>query len=422
MRAPPSSCGGAVPLPGRPAKRLGEDEMGRGIARTLAALAVALASLTATVAASASTAPRATAPHGAAPVTSLNDELDQIWCASQKSCIAVGGIVRTATTVPLAETWNGSKWKKATLPAPTGWLDSLSCVSAKHCVAVGYLSFAQGLALTWTGSGWTAATPPGHGAGGSDLLGVSCRSATSCVAVGSYLGAQASVAYSDILTGKTWVGKPVPIPKGILLSQLRDVSCPSATFCVAVGYATTAKGVTSMLIDVWNGKTWSAMKPAAPPGAFRGEVLSGVSCVSAKSCVAVGSAGNPSGVIAISERWNGKTWSYVKVSWPKGVKNIQLIGVRCLSAGHCVAVGRTGLNPVSNFLTGRAAATTWNGKTWQAQSVPAPAKGKYSVFAGLSCQKSFCAAVGKTGPSGTDNGPALSGFSAGSKWKLVAAG
>jgi hypothetical protein len=400
--------------------------MGRGIATTLAALAVALASLSASVAASASTVSASTVPRSTAPAvgaaTSLTDELDQIWCASHKSCIAVGGIIGSSSTAPLAETWNGSGWKKAKLPSPAGWLDGLSCVSAKHCVAVGRVSFDQGLALTWTGSGWTAATPPGNAGGGSDLLGVSCRSATSCVAVGSYLGKQASVAYSDILVGKTWVGKTVPVPKGTFLSQLKDVSCPSASFCVAVGYATTIKGVTSMLVDAWNGKSWSAMKPAKPSGVFRGEILYGVSCVSAKSCVAVGSVGNPAELLAVTETWNGKTWRYAKVSWPKGVKNTQLDAISCLSAGHCVAVGSTGVNPVSNFPTGRAAAVTWNGKAWKAQSVPAPAKGKFSALDGLYCQKSFCAAAGMTGPSGSGRGTALAGFSAGSSWKLVAAG
>jgi hypothetical protein len=220
------------------------------------------------------------------------------------------------------------------------------------------------------GAGWKGALPPGPNGAGSYLIGVSCRSATSCVAVGSEQGARASVAYSDVLSGTTWVGRTVPIPKGTLLSQLESVSCPSATFCVAVGYAVSNAGAISVLMDRWNGNAWSAMKPAALPAGFHGHVLAGVSCASPTSCVAVGSAG---------------------------------------------------LNPVSNYPTGRAAAAVWNGRTWQARSVPAPAKGKFSLFYGVYCQKSFCAAVGQTGPSGTPRGTSLTGFSTGSSWKLVAA-
>ena len=126
-------------------------------------------------------------------------------------------------------------------------------------------------------------------------------------------------------------------------------------------------------------------------------------------------------LMAISEIWNGKTWSYAKVSWPKGVKNTQLLGVACLTASHCVAVGSTGDNPNAEGLTSRAAATVWNGKSWSAMSVPAPGKGKFSTFLGVDCHKAFCAAAGQTGPSGSTIGIGLSGFTTGGSWKLVAA-
>ena len=394
--------------------------MGRGIARTLAALALALAGLTASVAASASTAPGTSAPTVSA-ATPAADELDGIWCASQKSCLAVGQNLKATFTTPLAETWNGSTWKKAALTVPTGSLYRLSCLSAKHCVAVGQDLNDHALAYTWTGSVWKAATPPGPVGPGTYLIGVSCRSATSCVAVGSEQGSKASVAYSDILSGTTWVGKAVPVPKGAFISQLEDVSCAAATFCVATGYSAPGEGPVSAFIDRWNGKVWSAMKPAKLPAGFRVQLLNGVSCVSPRSCVAVGNVGKPGELLAVSETWNGKTWSYTKVSWPKGVKNAELNEVRCLSASHCVAVGLTGQNPASTYLTGRAAAVVWNGKAWKAQSVPAPARGKFSVFYGLYCTKAFCAAAGQTGPSGSPNGTGLAGFTTGSSWKVLAA-
>ena len=396
--------------------------MGRGIARTLAALALAVAGLAVSgAAASASTAAASNAPAVSA-AASPDAELSQIWCASEKSCIAVGASVSDDHGVPVAETWNGSTWKKAALSVPVGWLYGLSCLSGKHCVAVGQSLEEHALAYTWTGTAWKTAVPPDPAVGpGNVLLGVSCRSATSCVAVGSEQGTRSSVAYSDVLSGTTWVGKAVPLPKGTLLSQLASVSCPSATFCVAVGYAVSNAGAISVLVDRWNGKIWSAMKPPALPAGFHGHVLAGVSCVSPKSCVAVGQEGKPSEEIAVSELWNGKAWSYVKVAWPKGVKNATFDNVYCLSAAHCVAVGATGLNPVANYPTGRAAAAVWNGKAWKAQSVPAPAKGKFSVFYGLYCQKAFCAAAGQTGPSDTPSGTSLTGFTTGSTWKLVAA-
>jgi hypothetical protein len=186
------------------------------------------------------------------------------------------------------------------------------------------------------------------------------------------------------------------------------------------GLEASSSGAGFALTDMWNGKAWSLVKPAKLPAGVSEASLNAVSCVSAKHCVAVGFAGN-GGLVAISEIWNGKTWSYAKVSWPKGVKSTLLLGVSCLSASHCVAVGSTGDNPNAVGISSRAAATVWNGKAWSAMSVPAPAKGKFSVFLGVDCHKAFCAAAGQAGPKGSTNGTGLTGFTTGSSWKLVAA-
>lgn len=414
--------------------------MGRTIARTLAALAVVLAGLTASVAAAgtASAAPTRTANTGQARSAAqpAADELDGIWCASLKGCIAVGS--DHSGPSPLSETWNGSAWQKVgvTLPAKLshGRLFDLSCLSGMHCVAVG-MAFANvlsahALAETWTGSGWKPASPPAPAGQFTLLTGISCRSATRCVAVGSDTvklplggpgaGSPGAAALSDILVGTSWVRKPVPVPKGTLISSLNKVSCPVAGFCMAVGGTKAISGAGTALIDRWNGKAWTLLKPAKLPAGVIDPSLNAVSCVSATHCVAVGFAGG-SGLNAISEVWNGKTWSYAKVSWPKGVKNTQLLGVACLSASHCVAVGSTGDNPNAEGLTSRAAATVWNGKSWSAMSVPAPPKGKFSLFNGVNCHKAFCAAAGQTGPRGSTNGTGLAGFTTGGSWKLVTA-
>ncbi|TVZ02950.1 hypothetical protein EAS64_21000 [Trebonia kvetii] len=419
--------------------------MGRTIARTLAALAVAVAGLTASVAASgaasaapagsAHTAPAHTVPaHIAAQPTA--NELEGIWCASIKGCIAVGSDRNGPS--PLSETWNGSAWKKVGVKLPAklshGRLFDLSCLSGRDCVAVG-MAFASpvsahALAETWTGSGWKPALPPAPAGQATVLTGISCRSARSCVAVGSDTvklplsgpgaGSPGAAALSDLLVGTTWVRKPVPVPKGTLISQLNKVSCPAAGFCMAVGGIEAVSGAGTALVDVWNGKAWSLLKPAKLPAGVTDASLNAVSCASATHCVAVGFAGG-GGLSAISEVWNGKTWSYAKVSWPKGVKNTLLLDVACLSASHCIAVGSTGNNPNAEGLSGRTAATLWNGKAWSAMSVPAPAKGRFSLFNGVDCHKAFCAAAGQTGPRGTTNGIGLAGFTTGGSWKLVAA-
>ena len=418
--------------------------MGRGMARTLAALAVAVAGLTVSAAASGAASEATAGPtrSGSAHSSSANraaqpvaNELEGIWCASLKGCIAVGSDQNRPS--PLSETWHGAAWQKVGVKLPgkltQGQLFDLSCLSGKHCVAVGFAGPEQterALAETWTGSGWKPATPPAAPGQATALTGIACRSATRCVAVGSQTvklpangpgaGGLGNAALSDVLTGATWTRKAVPVPKATLISFLNKVSCPTTGFCMAVGGTEMNSGAQTALIDLWNGKAWSLLKPAKLPAGVSDASLNAVSCASATHCVAVGFAGG-GGLNAISEVWNGKTWSYAKVSWPKGVKNTLLLGVSCLSATHCAAVGETGDNPNAQGLSGRAAATVWNGKAWSAMSVPAPAKGKFTVFNGVNCHKAFCAAAGQIGPSGSTNGTGLSGFTTGGTWKLVAA-
>jgi hypothetical protein len=70
------------------------------------------------------------------------------------------------------------------------------------------------------------------------------------------------------------------LPKEIL----DDISCSSAKSCVAVGtYQRNGK----TLALRWNGSRW--MRTATPnPNANYGEALTAVSCVSAKDCWAFG--------------------------------------------------------------------------------------------------------------------------------------
>jgi hypothetical protein len=97
--------------------------------------------------------------------------------------------------------------------------EHVSCTSAKSCLATGD-SFAPGgiYAESWNGAKWTRfkVAVPANAAStyladisctGSVLVGVACRSATACTAVGSRgpLGAQASSALSGFWSpGRPW--------------------------------------------------------------------------------------------------------------------------------------------------------------------------------------------------------------------------
>jgi hypothetical protein len=254
------------------------------------------------------------------------------------------------------------------------------------------------------------------------LSGVSCKSATSCVAVGAYTqntSSGSTAPLAETWNGRKWTEARLPAPKGNLFTALDAVSCVSPVSCVATGVSTTDL-VGSALIESWNGKSWSRMKAAALPGSPYAE-LTDVSCASANRCAAVGYV-SVKGLGSLAEMWNGKSWTLATVPWPKGTSNPALFGVSCSAANACVAVGiiDSNLNVMSN--TGKAAAVTWNGKAWAVTSVPAPGKGKASLLRGVTCLSATnCAAVGQLGPSGSTNGTGLSGFWNGKGWRLVTA-
>src|SRR5690242_18204475 len=99
-----------------------------------------------------------------------------------------------AVTVGLAAAAGGAtSWSIVASPNPTGssgsYLNGVSCKSGAGCFAVGYSTTASNPGTTlierWNGTSWSIlASPNPAGATGSYLNGVSCTSATSCLAVG----------------------------------------------------------------------------------------------------------------------------------------------------------------------------------------------------------------------------------------------
>ena len=114
--------------------------------------------------------------------------LSGVSCVGTAFCMAVGYISGTSSDLTLVQKWNGTSWATVSSPDPgTGsFLNAVSCTSTSFCMAVG--SYGTGTASPtlvekWNGSKWTKLASPNPGApGGNGLNGVSCASATSCVA------------------------------------------------------------------------------------------------------------------------------------------------------------------------------------------------------------------------------------------------
>jgi hypothetical protein len=244
------------------------------------------------------------------------------------------------------------------------------------------------------------ATPTDTRLSSGTLNGVSCVSAKSCVAVG-YRGDKTLI---ESWNGTAW--SVVSSPDLGISSSLFGVSCPSADACMAGGVYVDASGHHA-LFESWNGADWSVV-PGRSPGPD-GITLLGLSCVSARFCVAVGGYGNST----LIESWNGSAWAVVP-SPDRGTERNSLDGVSCVTARFCVAVGND---------SGKTLVESWDGSAWSIVASPTP--GSYGGFAAVSCSSTrSCVAVGNfsTGTgSGSSTPPGtLTESWDGSAWSVVA--
>jgi hypothetical protein len=304
---------------------------------------------------------------------------------------AVGGAVQT-----LVESWDGSSWTVVPSPSlePNTTLDAVACTSANACVAVGLVvnraDNLQTLVESWDGQAWSIVPSPNQGAGDNRLYGVTCTSASACVAVGSY----GSVTGPDQTLVESWDGRSwsiIPSPnQGTVNNRLLSVDCSAPNACVAVG-DTSNLLLDQTLIESWDGTSWS-MVPS-PTGATDG-FLASVTCSSTGACTAAGADTGSSGappyhpLVVTSD---GGSWTTVQSPNPT---DGLLFGISCSSPSACVAIGATApFGPPASTL-----AESWDGTSWSV--VPSPSPGiNENRLSGIACTSAgrsggACVAVG----------------------------
>ncbi|HYA44127.1 MAG TPA: hypothetical protein VED59_00860, partial [Acidimicrobiales bacterium] len=335
---------------------------------------------------------------------SRGSSLYAVACPAQSECIAVGTYAlagKNSHNKALVEAWDGRAWSVVGTPALDGTgnsvLDGISCTSASACVAVGDHAVPSGasdgamvvktLVERWNGRTWTVVPSPD--AGGTDqsiLTGVSCPSMATCFAVGSSGAGPSSQMLIESWDGGTWSIDPSPDPAGSQADQLNGVSCSSAQWCVAVGFDDFPG---QALIESWNGQGWSTEVSSGPSGT-RIDQLYGVSCTSSTACVAVGSIGNGNAGDALVESWDGRSWSITPSADPATTQNIQLNGVACTSATDCTAVGSYNVGTGAQTLIESSDGGAWS-------IVPSPSLGamEFDTLFSLACSSpGRCTSVG----------------------------
>ncbi len=259
-----------------------------------------------------------------------------------------------------------------------------------------------------------AAAPPVS----EELLSVSCPAAKYCLAVGvnhdGFGGAGGPLA--EIWNGATWHAVAVRLPAGATGGDLSGVDCLSARDCVAVGFYDKSSADQFALADTWNGTKWTPATAPAPGGTDT--ALSAVSCVSASRCVAVGSYTPKPGTTIFSaeplaEIWNGRTWTQARPPTPLGLYSA-LDAVSCPAASTCFATGVYEPGEQSGWLI-----ESWNGRTWTLMASTSAVG--FDELTGVSCtSRDSCAAVGSTGGGGGSPESSLTEFWNGKSWSARA--
>jgi hypothetical protein len=314
------------------------------------------------------------------PSLGLNTFANQVSCSSSTSCLFVGDhwAGRTGPYANLAESWNGSSWSIVTAVGPPGAsisaVQDVACPTSAFCLVVGLAGSShhyQNTAYTWTnGTTWQRiAVPHPRRARNSELAGVACSDAAHCMAVGNYTTAAGrNLPYGARWQDGHWKLLAIPAVRGQRKEIFNGMSCSTATKCVAVGVTVdnTRGRYFHAFAEVWNGGTWHVSTLRRAPSSFLD-----ASCPAANRCFASGYTFPFIRGYAhqLMETWNGRTWTTQHPAQTAGLGGI-LTDVSCVSAVSCETVGYAFSPGVPNG--DEAISEVWNGVGWTGQVTPNP--------------------------------------------------
>jgi photosystem II stability/assembly factor-like uncharacterized protein len=250
-------------------------------------------------------------------------------------------------------------------------------------------------------------------AGTGELGAVSCADALHCWAVGipgpnapATTAAPVTVIAATVNGGRTWFAQSPPLPAP---PELSGISCPTFTSCMAVGSTGAVPGAGIVLTTRNGGITWTTS--TVPTGAF---VLDSVLCTSLTACTAITSDG--------TNTWSARTVDFGQ-TWvqqgnlPVGFSNPRTLS--CTAAGTCLVAGYA--PTTTGHGQGAIVISADGGQTWAAATVPP----NLGVLQSASCAGAgSCLAVGTTSTTVSDVVPAtgqqLTSTDGGHTWTVSA--
>jgi hypothetical protein len=299
--------------------------------------------------------------------TDESNSFSAVTCAGKSDCWAVG----SGMNQPLIARNAGSGWSFVASPQLPGYVAALSgvaCVGESACWAVGSYGGYYTLIEQYDGTAWTTVTSPNPDHSAFDELNaVACASATDCWAVGDYIDTQA-FAHRTLLehydgTGWSLVNGPIVAANDWLYAA----TCVGPGDCWAAGVDDDSRPVAHTLVEHYAGGSWVVV-PSADVSSSTDDMFNGIACVSDGSCWAVGSSRDGTKLRTLVERYDGAAWA-ILASPNTNLKDAdELSGISCVNASDCWAVGSS--NDGSNTAEGQTLIEHYNGTRWRLADSP----------------------------------------------------
>ena len=231
-------------------------------------------------------------------------------------------------------------------------------------------------------------------AGTGQLGAVSCANAERCWAVGvagpnSSAASPATVIVATKDGGLKWTAQGV---RGSVIPQLSGISCPTARSCIAVGSNGASLPGSDVVFTTSDGGTmWSSA--AAPPDALD---MRSVQCASVSDCTAIVSSGSTFATARTTDF--AQTWQ-TEGNLPTGFFGDG--NLWCNAAGTCLVAGY--VPTTAGHGQGAVALSSDGGQTWALATVPAGV----GVLQNAVCPtETTCLVAGTTGTTVSDVVPA----------------
>jgi len=285
---------------------------------------------------------------------------------------------RSAQAIPQDSNGCPLSWNIVSSPNPGAFYNRIygvAAISANDVWAVG--SYGNNtdpmrhLILHWDGSVWTTVPSPNPGSSESVLNAVTALSSNDVWAVGKFFGGSRTQPLTMHWNGSGWSVVPSPSTTW-QQNELKSVAAVSSNDVWAVGNTydnSTGRSIT--LVEHWDGKAWTIV-PSPNPG-NSGNFLQGVTVVSTNDIWAVGSFYNSGGAGGMMiQHWDGASWSVILGPNPGTYSS--LIAVHALSANDIWAIGSASDDPYN----GNTLTIHWDGSSWSV--VPSPNASSYSNY------------------------------------------